>query len=197
MTKVNKKKEALLPYTLLKELLCYEYETGLFYWLVSPARNVKAGQIAGNMGKDGYVRIGFSGHLYQAHRLAWTYTHGDYPEGEQPLIDHINGKKDDNRIMNLKLSSDGENSKNRKMQSRNTSGITGVHRYNKKRPSGKIDAYWRASWYDENDKQRMKSFPVHAYGENEAKQMAIDYRTKQLCLLEQNYGIKYSERHGI
>ena len=94
MSKANKGKEAVLPSKLLKELLRYEYETGLF---------IKVGQIAGCLCKDGYVTIGVNSHNYKAHRLAWVMVYGDYPDGEQPFIDHINGKRGDNRIENLRI----------------------------------------------------------------------------------------------
>jgi hypothetical protein len=195
--KVNKEKEVLLPVRLLKELLRYEYETGLFYWLVSRGGGCKVGQVAGCLDKkSGYIKIQINSHQYYAHRLAWAYIHGEYPNGEKPFIDHINGKKADNRLANLKCSSSGENNKNLCMNSRNTSGISGVYREELVSPSGKIYSYWIAGWYNESVKLQRKRFPIQTFGENEAKQMATDYRVGQILLLEQNHGIKYSERHG-
>lgn len=196
MAKISKENESLIPCALLKELLRYEYETGLFYWIKS-GKGRKFGQPAGCVDNVvGYVRIGINGHLYLAHRLAWLYVYGDYPNEEQPYIDHIDGNPSDNRIENLKVSSLAENQKNRQMQSNNTSGVTGVRRYEKVKPSGKIYSYWIANWRDENGKWREKSFPIHKLGEEEAKQMAIECRTEQIRLLELNHNIIYSERHG-
>lgn len=198
MTKINKLKETLLPVMLLKDLLMYEHETGLFYWTKKPSKyaNIKVGQIAGSLDDHGYFRIAINGHRYQAHRLAWAMVHGDYPNGEQPFIDHINGKRDDNRIDNLRVSSHNGNNRNIRMRSNNTSGINGVHRCEKTTPPGKTHIYWRATWYDENGKGREKNFPVYRLGEEVSKQMAITYRTEQIRLLEVNFEIKYSERHG-
>lgn len=198
MAKINREKEAVLPAALLKELLRYEYETGMFYWAKKTSKysSSEIGQVAGSVDKHGYTRIMINGYRYQAHRLAWLYVHGDYPDAEQPFIDHINGNRSDNRIVNLKASSGAENNRNVRIQSNNTSGVNGVRRYEKINPSGKIYTYWRAFWRDENGKGCEKNFPIHTYGEDEANQLAIIYRTEQIHLLEINFGIKYSERHG-
>lgn len=52
------------------------------------------------------------------------------PEGM--FIDHINHNKADNRKMNLRIVTSQENAMNRKMQSNNKSGFTGVHRHQNK-----------------------------------------------------------------
>lgn len=201
MSKINKEKQATMPQKVVKELFGYDSKLNVLVWAKKhhpKANSIKIGQPAGYVdNKTGYVVIMINGYHYYVHRLIWTYFYGDYPEGEQPLIDHINGKKADNRIENLRVSSSGENSRNRKKASDNTSGITGVRRAEKVIPSGKIYVYWEAYWYNENGKQRVKRFPIHKLGEYEAKQMAINYRAEQLRLLELNHGIVYSDRHGI
>ena len=195
MAKINKEKQAAMPQKLLHELLDYDEVTGGWEW-IKTGKGRNTSKTAGCLDNRGYVVIRINGYNHYAHRLAWTYVHGDYPNGKQPFIDHINGKKNDNRIANLKISSHGENMKNQKMYTNNTSGVTGVTRREIVRPSGKIDSYWIASWYGENGKQRHKLFPIHNYGEAVAKQMAIAYRAEQIRLIELNYNIVYSERHG-
>lgn len=49
---------------------------------------------------------------------------GTIPDGYQ--VDHINGIRSDNRIENLRIVKNSENSKNQKRKSTNKSGMTGV-----------------------------------------------------------------------
>lgn len=61
---------------------------------------------------------------YLAHRVIWMLVHGEWPEHE---IDHINGDKTDNRLVNLRCVDRATNGKNLKRKSNNTSGTTGVN----------------------------------------------------------------------
>ena len=58
-----------------------------------------------------------------AHRLAWLYVHGAWPEKQ---LDHINRDKDDNRINNLREVDNKQNQENVGLWSHNTSGYRGV-----------------------------------------------------------------------
>ncbi len=119
----------------LKTTLDYDVETGVFTWKIRPSKAVKAGDVAGCVEKRiGYITIGIAGRIYKAHRLAWLYTHGEWPKG---LIDHINGNKADNRICNLRdVFADGNSQNVRKPNVRNKSGFMGVIWFQNK---------WRAS----------------------------------------------------
>lgn len=119
----------------LKTTLNYDAETGVFTWRIRPSKAVKAGDVAGCVEKRiGYITIGIAGRIYKAHRLAWLYTHGEWPRG---LIDHINGNKADNRICNLRdVFADGNSQNVRKPNVRNKSGFMGVIWFQNK---------WRAS----------------------------------------------------
>ncbi len=110
-------------YDRLHEILKYDSESGLFTWKVRTSKRVRKGQIAGTVKNDGYVRIRIDGSLYLAHRLAWLYHYGTFPENE---IDHINRNKSDNRIENLRDVDRITNAINKDLQSNNTSGVVGV-----------------------------------------------------------------------
>lgn len=60
---------------------------------------------------------------YYAHRLAWFYVHGGWPTY---YIDHINRRKSDNRIANLREVKPFENSQNTKAVAKGVSGRRGV-----------------------------------------------------------------------
>jgi hypothetical protein len=106
----------------LKELLEYNKETGRFIWKVSKGTKGK-GRYAGCR-TTGYERIKIDGTEYRAHRLAWFYEYGVFPDKH---LDHVAGKTLDNRITELRPVDDSENSKNMKRFKTNTSGFTGVH----------------------------------------------------------------------
>ena len=63
----------------------------------------------GHQGKKGYIRISFDGESYMAHRLIWCYFNSD-PADLQ--IDHINRKRSDNRIENLRTVTSLQNNRN-------------------------------------------------------------------------------------
>jgi hypothetical protein len=115
----------------LQYLLSYNPETGEFTWLVSRGR-CRSGETAGyparNRGDKVYIIIGIDGKLYLAHRLAWLYTFGAWPENQ---IDHLDQDSTNNRLINLRDVSHAENGKNQKMSNRNSTGVTGVHFHNK------------------------------------------------------------------
>lgn len=89
------------------QLLNYDENTGVFSWK-KKRRGVKTGVALGSDNGFGYLRITVLGKSVYAHRLAWFYVHGVWPE----TIDHINGCKADNRIINLKNCSTSENNQN-------------------------------------------------------------------------------------
>ncbi len=92
----------------LKETLSYDENTGQFRW-IAKRRGIIPGSIAGSKQKKGYIAISVNLVDYYAHRLAWLYVYGEFPKDQ---IDHINGDKADNRIANLRESSDSENQQN-------------------------------------------------------------------------------------
>jgi len=107
----------------LKEVLAYDSESGLFTWKVS-RNGVSAGKVAGNVHKNtGYVAIKIDYIVHSAHRLAFLYMTGAFPENQ---TDHINGVTHDNRWRNLRPVTISENLRNQAKGKNNRSGITGV-----------------------------------------------------------------------
>jgi hypothetical protein len=119
----------------LKELLHYDPATGAFTWLKPCSRfsQIKPGDAAGCIHSRGYVHIKVEGRAYKAHRLAWLYVYGRWPN---PAIDHINRIKTDNRIANLRETDQLGNMQNKSKYQRNQAGYLGVSRL----PSGRYVA---------------------------------------------------------
>jgi hypothetical protein len=119
----------------LKSRLNYDCETGIFTWKVKASYRINPGEVAGTTHANGYISIRLHGVPYKAHRLAWLYVYGSWPDDQ---IDHINGCRNDNRIINLRMASNQENCRNQGISKRNTSGYRGVG-FNKN--NGKWHAY--------------------------------------------------------
>jgi hypothetical protein len=133
--KMNKRHNDLTQ-EYLKSILSYDPETGLFIRLITSSSNAIKGDTAGYI-HDGYVNIKINGKAYKAHRLAWLYMTGEWPEDE---IDHINGITHYNVWNNLREATHHQNCKNRKLNINNASGFKGVHKEkNKWRASVNID----------------------------------------------------------
>jgi hypothetical protein len=99
----------------LKELLDYNQDTGIFVWKINRNGGAKARDIAGSIHHEGYIRIQINKKIYAGHRLAWLYVYGSFPKLK---IDHIDGNPSNNKICNLRLASDVENARNRKIKVR-------------------------------------------------------------------------------
>ena len=139
----------------VRKLVDYNPKTGELFWRkrdislfsngkVSPNRAMRtwntkhAGkQITAKTG-DGYIEVCISVGGRQAHaghRLAWCHYYGAWPNG---VIDHMNGKKSDNRIDNLRDCTPSENGRNRNPGTNNKSGRLGVY-------FCKLKQRWRAN----------------------------------------------------
>ena len=106
----------------LMERLDYNPETGVFTSRLNYGRILK-GEESGYKKKTGYISIQVLRRYYGAHRLAWLYVYGEFPDGN---IDHINGDKTDNRIANLRIATPTQNVRNIGLRKSNTLGRRGV-----------------------------------------------------------------------
>jgi hypothetical protein len=108
----------------LRTLMSYEETTGVFTAIADRGK-IKTGSILGQIDSHGYQTIGIDWRHYAAHRLAWLYVHGDWPE----VVDHVNGIRNDNRIANLRSGNQSSNLENQRRPHRNNcQGLLGVGR---------------------------------------------------------------------
>ena len=107
----------------LHSILHYDPDTGVFTNKVHRSANSRAGDVAGSMAGEGYLLIGINKRRYLAHRLAWFYIHGVWPDN---MIDHIDGVRHNNALNNLRQATNAENLRNQPKQAHNTSGYKGV-----------------------------------------------------------------------
>lgn len=107
----------------LKQVLYYNPHVGVFVWK-NDGRRVRRGQTAGGAHKGrGYIKVTVDGKSYSAHLLVWLYVHGKFPVGQ---IDHIDGDRSNNLLLNLREVEPAQNSWNAKTPKSNTSGYKGV-----------------------------------------------------------------------
>jgi len=84
----------------LKEL--FEYKDGELIWRVNKRGPARKGGVAGGRNRYGYFEVRVDGVPYKRNRLIWAMHHG-WPEDRNLDIDHINRKRGDDRIENLRL----------------------------------------------------------------------------------------------
>lgn len=107
-----------------QELLSFDSDAGTFQWKVNRGGAVRAGDAAGTVNKEGYVRILVAKRSYLAHRLAWLFVHGEWPSG---MLDHANLNRRDNRLSNLRIADLTLNAANTPLRRDSTSGLKGAY----------------------------------------------------------------------
>lgn len=107
----------------IEAVLEYDPNEGVFIYRKAMGRQA-AGTLAGTKNNNGYLVISVDGQKILAHRIAWAWMHGKYPDG---AIDHINGVRTDNRIANLRIATPSQNVAN--CATRSKTGARGVSYY--------------------------------------------------------------------
>ena len=88
----------------------FEYCNGALYWRNCPSSRIPAGSKVGYLGPNGYLTTKVKGTNYQVSRLIWAWHNGHTPT--DLVVDHINHDRSDNRIENLRLLTNRENTGN-------------------------------------------------------------------------------------
>jgi hypothetical protein len=94
----------------LRELLHYDPRTGRFTWRVERTGRARIGAQAGTLRRDGYRQLSIDGKRYVAAPLVFLWMTGRFPP---KMVDHINGKRADDRWCNLRRASMAQNAANR------------------------------------------------------------------------------------
>lgn len=111
-----KAQKALPDRGILRELFAYDPDTGIV------TRRLSGEEAFTSTDRHGY-RFGKVGETnYQAHRVIWKMVHGADPN----VIDHANGDRSDNRLINLRDCTVADNSRNSRKAPGSTSKYRGV-----------------------------------------------------------------------
>ena len=133
---------------------------------------------------SGYIQIMRHGKAGYLHRVVWEALVGPIPVGFD--IDHLNGRPTDNRLENLRCVPHRHNMQNRKRDSRNTSGVTGV-------TFDKRGQRWCAQW-KELGRVRRVGYSLRRYGDA-AFGLACQHRQQAVQAMCAS-GEAYTIRHG-
>lgn len=145
----------------IKDRLHYESDTGRLIW--KKCRNSKKiGTEAKSLDLCGYVQVNISGKVMKGHRIAWAIYFGEWPSDS---LDHLNGVRNDNRIVNLRCVNGTINAQNKRNGScKSATGFLGVSLS----PKNCMEKRYRAKIQVGKHQIHLGSFPTpeeahHAY----------------------------------
>lgn len=144
---------------------------------------VSAGDVAGSL-CDGneYYRVTFQCKQLKVHKIIAAILGIEVPKGY--VIDHIDGNPSNNKVENFRVVLQKTNTRNQKMRTTNTSGVTGVY----KRYKDGVHVAWAAQIAIDGGK-KSRGFSLNKYPN--AFELACACRDK---FLKDNPD--YAERHG-
>lgn len=116
--------EKKITASVLELFLDYNPETGVFTRKITTSPEAIAGDVAGTLNDEGYIVIMVAGVRLRAHRLAWAWMTGQWPEND---IDHRYGDRADNRFASLREATRSQNLQNSGIRANNKTGYKGVH----------------------------------------------------------------------
>lgn len=110
---------SMITHALLLSLIHYNPRTGVFTRLAIPNGSGRGkrpvASVAATPKGDGYMRVYVDGRRYSAHRLAFFYMMGRWPD---PEVDHKDGDGSNNRWRNLRESTRAANQQNQRRAQR-------------------------------------------------------------------------------
>lgn len=126
-TRMKPRQNLPLSHARLLAVLDYDPASGVFRWKMQLSPRGLVGAVTGvRRNPAGYCFVWIDGVSYLAHRLAWFYVTGAWPEH---CIDHLNGLRHDNRFVNLRDVPQLWNRQNSSVAGRNNKvGLLGVTR---------------------------------------------------------------------
>ena len=113
-------------YSIIKDR--FDYRDGNLFYKYDVGKRMKAGDKAGYYTPNKYAYIVIDKNSYLIHRLIYLWHHKYLPD----TLDHINNNRQDNRIENLRPATVSQNSQNRSISVRNTTGVKGVYFHKRK-----------------------------------------------------------------
>ena len=169
---MNKNLELKEYYERCLALINYNPLTGEMTWKQG-GRGIKKGGLVGSVKSDGYIGIGVSVNkkfkLLKGHRVAWYLFYKELPN----VVDHKNGDRADNRIINLRSCTQQENLRNSKQRTGSKSKYKGVSwnsRVNKWQAKICVDYHSTHLGYFSKEEEAKEAY------ENKAKEIFKEFK---------------------
>jgi hypothetical protein len=117
--------EKMITHQELRGIVSYDESTGVMRWTEKRKGGAfVTGNEVGSVNRYGYRVTNIWKRAYMVHRLIWLYIHGAWPSEN---IDHINGIRSDNRLVNIRDVSQRVNCENKRHTLKNSkSGLMGA-----------------------------------------------------------------------